>query len=155
MSTNNDINYEALRKLLIKVKTKINEKIAAIDLNAEQKIILSKADKIVTTGNGLKYLSDNGEYISIDFSNLTDIFTKSKELIDLFQISKQEDNSYTYNLIFPDEVQSKMDIINISGDGTKVLTDSGEYQEYHKEDYYREMTDEEINTLISELATIK
>lgn len=83
-----EINYEAIRKLLIQVKTKINQKINAIDLTEAQKAIILKADKIVTTGDGLSYLADNGQYINIDLENLSGIYQKSQDVIDLFKIVK-------------------------------------------------------------------
>lgn len=154
MGINNDINYEALKKLLIKVKTNINNKISAIDVSAVQKAILNKADKIKTNGNGLSYLSDNGEYVNIDLDSLSGILKKSQDVVELFSITKEKDGSYTYNIKLPDDVQTQLDILNTTGSGTKVLTDNGTYKEYHTEDYYREMSQEEINTIIMELSNI-
>ena len=85
-----EINYEAIRKLIIQLKTKINSKIDAIDITDEQKSIIQKIDNVITTENGLNYLSDDGTYKSMNLEDLNELYKRINDIWDVFNIVKDD-----------------------------------------------------------------
>lgn len=58
----------------------------------------------------------------------------------------------SYEIDLPTEIQAKIDIIKNDGDGTKLLSDNGNYIEYNPG--YRELNTEELNTIVNEIKLI-
>jgi N-acetylneuraminic acid mutarotase len=70
------VNYDNLHALLSGVAGNLKAKIDALDLTDAQKADLTILDHIVKTGDGTKFLSNDGTYKTINYSSLSDMSTK-------------------------------------------------------------------------------
>jgi len=100
MSTN--VNYDNIRDLLYGVAGNLKTKIAAIDLTQAQKDMLVKLDKIIKTGIGTSFLSDNGTYKNIPIDQIQNMLDKLTTIYSLFGITnvvEHWDNTGILNMI--------------------------------------------------------
>jgi len=85
MSTN--VNYDNINSLLVGIVQNLKPKIAAIDLTQTQKDMLVKLDKIIKTGTGTSFLSDNGSYKNIPIDQIQNMLDKLTTIYSLFGIT--------------------------------------------------------------------
>ena len=138
------ISKENIEAILTPIVQDMYTKINALDLSDADKAKLQILNYIVTTGDGTKFLTDNGTYQSVDLSSLNTASDKINVIYDLFQISGS-----TYSLTLPSDLQAKFDLLTPTGDGSKVLTDNGSYQDLVGI-LVSTLTDTEVNTIIND-----
>lgn len=139
------VSKENLEIIMKAVVTDLYKDIDNIDLSEVDKAKLEVLNHIITNGDGSKYLANNGQYVSIDVDNINTLSEKINTVYDLFNIVG---NEYTIDL--PEHIQTKLNIIKNDGDGTKALSDDGTYKDITNA-LVSTLTDEEINTLVSEI----
>ena len=144
------VSKENIKSLLSGVLEYINNNINNITLTEENLAKLDRINRIKTDGDGLKFLNNIGEYVSIDVDTLNSMYEDIQTIYNLFSITKDESSNLTHNLVLPDNIQSKLDIIELNGDGSKALADNGTYVDII-DVVVNELTDEEIQTIIDEI----
>jgi len=143
MSNSVLISKENIQTILTAVVSQLYANIKAMDLSAADKTKLTILNYIVSTGDGSKFLSDNGTYKTIDVSNITNMSSKIATIYSIFNIVGN-----TYTLTLPADIQAKVNALNSTGDGSKVLADDGTYKDLGAL-ILTTLTDTEVSTLIS------
>lgn len=142
------VSKENLSSIMKAIVSDLYKGIDNIDLSETDKAKLEVLNHILINGDGSKYLANNGQYISIDVDNVNTLSEKINTVYELFNIVG---NEYTIDL--PEYIQTKLNVIKNNGDGSKALSDDGTYKDISST-VVSTLTEEEINTLVSEINAI-
>jgi len=142
------VSKENVQAILTPIIQDIYSKINTLGLSATDKTKLQLINYIINTGDGTKFLSDNGTYKSVDITSLNSASTKINVIYDLFKISG---NTYTLNL--PSDLQTKLNSLNSTGSGSNVLTDDGTYKNLIGI-VVSAITDTDVNTIITNVKAL-
>jgi hypothetical protein len=148
MSTNILISKDNIENVLKPIVTQLYSQINALDLSAADKAKLTILNYIVTTGDGTKFLSNDGTYKFIDISSLSSMSEKIGVIYSIFNISGS-----SYTLTLPSDIQAKVDALVTTGTGSKVLSDNGTYVDLQSL-LVTTLTTTEENTMISDIVAL-
>lgn len=143
MSNSVLVSKENIQTILTQIVAELNTEISNIKLSDADITKLQVINYLVTTGDGSKFLTDNGTYQTVDVSGITDASQKISVIYDIFKISGS-----SYTLTLPPDLQAKVDLLKSTGDGSNVLADDGTYKNLQGL-LVTTLTDTEVSTLIS------
>lgn len=146
------VNYDNIYALLTGIAANLKTKINAIDLTQAQKDQIALIDKIIKTGNGTNFLSNDGTYKNIPLDQLQTMSDKLTTIYNTLGITTSDGIHYTANISTPQAILDKLALIITNGTGTKLLTDNGTYQEYVPTGY-RQLNTDELNAVITAINT--
>ena len=140
------ITENNMQKLLAGIISQYKEDIKnnKIELSSKQ---IDSLFNIVTSGDGNKILSNNGEYKDLNFEELNLYLDKYNNIDSIMTITKKDDNNYEIAFNNYNDLFKNLNIIDTSGDGTKVLNDQGKYVSLPS--YGTALTDEEVDAIIN------